>query len=255
MTFKDHFSENSSGYNKYRPQYPDELFQYLAQSCNKQKLAWDCATGSGQAALGLAAHFSRVIATDASRQQIAKAVRDEQITYNVATAEQSGLIAASVDLITVAQALHWFDCEAFCEEAKRVLKKDALLCVWSYNLLSIDKQIDEMIHFLYRDILGSYWPPERRLVEEGYAQIKLSLPELSCPVFKMEASWSLADLIGYLNTWSAVRRYIKKQGSNPVELIVEKLQASWGDSSLYRPIEWPLTLRMWQNSDRAIDSE
>jgi len=255
MTFKDHFSENSAGYSKYRPQYPYELFQYLAQSCTEQSLAWDCATGSGQAALGLADHFSRVIATDASQQQIAMAVRDERITYQVASAEQSGLSAGSIDLITVAQALHWFDFGAFSKEATRVLKKEGLLCAWTYNFLNIDKQIDELLYSFDRDILNSYWPQERVLVEEGYAQINLNLPELSCPEFKMEAEWSLPSLIGYLNTWSAVRRYIKKHQSNPVDLIIEKLQALWGDTPQKRHVIWPLTVRIWQNKSRSVVTE
>jgi SAM-dependent methyltransferase len=244
MTFKDHFSAQSAGYRTFRPSYPDELFTYLAGLAPAHDLAWDCATGNGQAAVGLARHFRRVIATDASANQLAQAIAAPNIDYRQAPAERAPLADAAVDLIAVAQALHWFDVEAFHREAGRVLKDGGVIAEWSYNLLSISPAIDAMVGQLYADTLGPYWPAERRLVENGYRDLPFPFQRIEAPGFALDAHWILGELAGYLMTWSAVQRYLAAQGRNPVEAILPELHAAWGDPDIARPVLWPLQLRV-----------
>jgi len=248
MSYKDHFSEGSSEYSEYRPHYPEGLFSYLASLCSDHNLAWDCATGSGQAAINLADLFLKVWATDASVNQIESAIEKSGITYKVAQAEDSELEDATVDLVTVAQALHWFDIEAFSAEVSRVLKKDGILAVWTYNLLEIQEVIDKSINQLYKDILGPFWPAERRLVENGYSEICLPFDEIRCPSFKMNAEWDFPRLIGYLNTWSAVREYKTKNRENPIEMVYGDLLEAWGDPGGVRAIKWLLTTKVWRKT-------
>lgn len=248
MTFKDHFSENSRGYAAHRPRYPDELFAYLATLCSNHDVAWDCATGSGQAAHGLARYFDQVRATDASARQIASAAKIEGVVYTVATAENSGFESASVDLITVAQAFHWFDIPAFSQEVSRVLKTNGVLAVWTYGLPNVSSAINQTLDYLYEEILGSFWPPERKLVEEGYASTDLPLNELACSDFDMLATWNFSQFIGYLNTWSAGRRYEAARGHNPTDAISADFLSAWGSPEQRREIRWPLTLRVWRKT-------
>jgi SAM-dependent methyltransferase len=244
--FKDHFSTQSKGYSKFRPAYPQELYSYLSGLCTGHGLVWDCATGTGQAARGLSAFFDHIIATDGSRQQIAKAEGAENITFRVVTAEESGLAMSSADLVTVAQALHWFAHDDFFQEAKRVLKPGGILAVWTYSLLTINEDIDLLVRRLYTDIVGEYWPPERALVDEKYRSIDFPFQEITAPDFNMTASWRLDDLVGYLSTWSAVVRYKADKGRDPIEQIRSELSAVWGDDIDERPVNWPLSFRIGQ---------
>ena len=246
LKFKDHFSKNSEEYKQFRPKYPAELFSYLASVSNQHQKAWDCATGTGQAAVSLAEYFSTVIATDASEAQIKNAEKKQGVTYQLAKAENSNIDNNSIDLITVAQALHWFNIDEFSKEANRVLKDKGILSVWTYNLLSIQEDIDEIIFYLYDSILGDYWPKERKMVEDRYKSIQLPFKELENPSFKMSANWNLPQLIGYLCTWSATKNYQKEFGVNPVESVYEKIVNIWGDSEKEVLVEWPLNLRLWQ---------
>ena len=225
--FKDYFSDNSADYGRYRPLYPDALFDYLKEIAPSTALAWDCATGSGQAARQLARRFARVIATDASADQIRNAKPADNITYRVAPAEDAPISDASVDLITVAQALHWFDIESFFREAKRVLKADGVIVVWTYNLLTIAPDLDALINGFYKDIVGNCWPAERVMVEDGYRHISFPFRKLPCPAFRMSASWSLDELLGYLGTWSAVKLYREKTGADPLDIIRPRIAEQW----------------------------
>jgi len=243
MTFKDHFSSQSDQYQQFRPSYPDSLFGYLASISPGHELAWDCATGTGQAANRLAEYFQQVIATDASKEQIEQAMENPKVSYRVAHAEESQIESASVDLITVAQALHWFDTEAFFNEAGRVLRPGGALAAWSYNLLHITAEIDAVIHHLYRDTLDQYWPAERKLIEEDYRNIDLPYPELTTAAFAMHTDWNLDQVLGYLRTWSAVKRYQSATGENPVQSMTGSLQSVWGDPASTRLISWPLSLK------------
>lgn len=246
--FKDHFSDAAEGYRAYRPTYPDELFIYLAGIAPSRERVWDCATGNGQAAVKLAPHFREVVATDGSAKQIAQAGQADNIDYRVATAEHSGLGDASIDLITVAQAMHWFDYDAFAKEVRRVLKPNGILVASAYNLLTCDPGVDACVNHFYDKIVGAYWPFERRDVETGYRDIQLPFDTLDAPPFAMRADWTLAHLVGYLETWSAVAAYEKDRGINPIKGIVDELTALWGDSASTKSIEWPLIVRIWQCS-------
>ena len=244
MNFKDYFSKQAVDYAKYRPRYPVELFEYLARVAPGRERAWDCATGNGQAALGLARFFKQVIATDASNSQLESAARLENVEYRIAKAEQTDIESRSVDLVTVAQALHWLNLEEFYREARRVLKDGGVIAVWSYNLLSISPEIEAVIRTFYVETVGPYWPPERRLVENGYSSIAFPFEDLKPPPFHMNARLSLPDLLGYLRTWSATQRFIKDKGFDPVEDVTGKLSALWGEPEKELEVRWPLSLRV-----------
>lgn len=242
--FKDHFSLRSAAYTRYRPSYPAGLFSWLASLTSSHELAWDCGCGTGQAAVGLAPYFSRVIATDPSQQQIEHALRHERISYAVAPAEDSGIPGASVDLIMVAQALHWFDFDRFYREAERVSRAGGVLAAVSYGPLHVDGEAGKVIDRFYHDMIAPYWPAERHYVDELYATIPFPFPEIPAPRFAMETAWDLEHLIGYLSTWSAVGEYEKQVGSSPLVLIDAELRAAWGDQQQPRTITWPLALRI-----------
>ncbi len=253
MSFKDYFSGVASNYSSFRPGYPTGLFDFLAAGTPGHTLAWDCATGSGQAATMLAACFESVTATDGSQAQLDAAEQRDNIDYRQELAENSSLEDHSVDLVTVGQALHWFDLEAFEKEVDRVLKPGGLLAVWSYAVLTSEPEIDKVIHRLYEDILGDFWTHERRMVEEGYGSIEFDFDELDVPNFAMQASWDLRHLAGYLSTWSAGKRYEEVKGRNPLLLVADELQSAWGDPDREVLIRWPLTLRVWKkNSGQAL---
>ncbi len=242
--FKDHFSGHAGQYQRYRPRYPRPLFDYLAARAPDRTLAWDCATGNGQAAAQLGRLFNRVVATDASARQIEQASGPDNVEFRTAPAAVSALDSASVDLITVAQALHWFDFEAFYTEARRVLKPGGILAAWCYGLFSSVPEVDAVVRHLYRDVVGSYWPPERHWIDEGYQGIPFPFPELSAPQFAMRLEWTLEDLSGYLDTWSASRRYHQATGNNAVATVAAELQRAWPRNSTTMPVTWVLRLRV-----------
>jgi SAM-dependent methyltransferase len=244
MDFKDHFSRLAAQYSAFRPSYPAALFDYLGAASPARRAVWDCACGNGQATLALADRFDSAIGTDASPQQLAAAPPHARVTYRVARAEHSGLESNSVDLVTVAQALHWFDLDAFYGEVKRVLRDSGVLAVWTYGALHVDGGVDGLIQEFYSDIVGPYWPPERALVEDGYRALAFPFVEITPPPFMMEASWELAHLLGYLRTWSATARYVEKTGADPVAALDEKLAPAWGDANSARKVTWPLALRV-----------
>jgi SAM-dependent methyltransferase len=239
-SFQDHFSARSAHYARYRPHYPPGLFDFLASLTPKHSLAWDCATGSGQAAIALSAHFERVVATDASKAQIDAAIAHPGVTYRVAAAEDSQLDAGSVDLATVGQALHWFDIERFFAEAERVLVSRGVLAAWCYELCQVSDACDAVVDELYSQILREFWPAERCLIEAGYDGIAMPGCALESRDFQMSTSWSVADMLGYLRTWSACARYRREHGDDPVLQVESALRAAWGDG--HRPARWPLTL-------------
>ncbi len=240
--FKDHFSVNSEKYSKYRPDYPAVLFKFLSSITPGHDLAWDCATGSGQAALGLVKYFHNVIATDASERQIENAIHHENISYKVAPAHKTTIQTESIDLIAVAQALHWFEFDWFYKEAERVLKQNGIIAVWTYNLLTISPKIDLIVTNFYFNVVGEFWPPERKLVENGYENIPFPFYKLPSPSFRMSAKWTIKQLIGYIGTWSAVKRYKNIKGNDPVESIDKELARLWDNRSGIMEVYWPLSL-------------
>jgi ubiquinone/menaquinone biosynthesis C-methylase UbiE len=217
------------------------LFEWLASTAPSREFAWDCATGNGQAAVELAEVFDRVIATDASVKQVANAERQSGLEYRVATAEASGLESESVDLITVAQALHWFDLEQLYAETKRVLKPRGVLAAWAYKLATVSPPIDAVVNHYYSEVVGSYWPAERVLVEK-FEQLPFPFPEIETPAFEMVAEWSVEELLGYLGTWSATQRFKAAEKRDPLEVVKEELRNVWGTET--RRVSWPLTMKV-----------
>jgi SAM-dependent methyltransferase len=246
MNFKDHFSGHAADYRRFRPRYPAELFQWLAEQAPQRERAWDCATGSGQAACALASYFNEVWATDASAEQIAHARTCEKVRYSVSPAEESGFDERSVDLISVAQALHWFDHDRFYTEARRVMRPGSLIAVWSYNLFHINTIIDAVVDRLYSETLRGYWPAERRWVDNDYRDLPFPFTPVATPPFKMVTRWSLEQLKGYLGTWSAVRRYAALHKKDPIADLNDELDHLWGKCGK-REVRWPLALRVGRN--------
>ncbi|NLI83501.1 MAG: class I SAM-dependent methyltransferase [Deltaproteobacteria bacterium] len=232
----------ASSYARFRPNYPQAMFRYLATTVTSRERAWDCATGTGQAALGLAAHFHHVVATDGSRLQIVNALPHGRIDYAVTLAESNGIRSSSMDLIVVAQAIHWFDLDRFYPEVHRILKPGGTLAVWCYGLLRIDDETNAVVDRFYREVVGPYWPEERKWVESAYASLPFPFQRLKPPSFFMESRWDLSGLLGYLNTWSAVRRFREEKKRDPVELIIHDLNRAWGSQTLFKAVRWPLHL-------------
>lgn len=242
--FKDHFSGHAAAYADARPHYPDALFEWLATLTAGHDSAWDCGTGNGQAALGLAPHYHQVVATDPSREQIGNAFPHERVTYRVAPAEMPGIKPHSLDLVIVAQAVHWFDRPKFYAQVKRVLKPDGAIAVWCYGLCTITLEIDAVLRDFYDGTVGPYWPPERRLIDEAYRTIEFPFREIPPPAFSMRQHWDLAQFLAYLDTWSAVQRYIKQNEHDPLIDLASNLETLWGGGDSDRAVHWPLHLRV-----------
>ena len=244
MSFKDHFSGHADAYARYRPDYPNELFDYLATLTKSREVALDLATGSGQAAVGLARHFSLVIASDGSVSQLQSAEEHPKVAYIANLAEQPALRDGAVDLVVAAQAAHWFDHARFYPEMKRVLKPDGALALWTYGLAYVEPQIDAIVKHFYSDIVGSYWPPERRWVESAYRDLPFPMQEINAPRFELHLDWDLDSLIGYLGTWSAVQRYKRATGQDPLPALRAEMAPCWGSPVETKEVTWPLHLRV-----------
>lgn len=241
MSFRDHFSQRSAAYARYRPTYPRELFVFLAEVSRNHRVAWDCATGSGQAAIGLAGRFDRVIGTDASWRQLINARKHPRARYVHSTAEASGLRSSSVDLVVAAQAVHWFDFERFWAEVRRVGAVGATVAVWTYTRARVDCAVDAEIDQFY-DRIAPWWPAERCHVEDGYESVPFPFQELPAPAFEATAELELEGLIGYLGTWSAVARYRRAEGHDPLDEIGPRFVEAWGGGR--HVVRWPIRLRV-----------
>jgi DNA-binding transcriptional LysR family regulator len=242
--FKDHFSSHAAGYALYRPTYPSAVSSYLAELAPGQGLALDCGCGAGQLSTCLADVFKRVIAIDASPEQIGNAKPHAGVEYRVARAEQSGLEDASVDLVSVAQAAHWFDLDAFYAETRRVLRPGGVLALISYGVIEADGDVGRHLAHFYFDVIGRFWPAERRHVETGYRSLPFPFDEQPSRAMAMTADWSLNELLGYIDTWSAVRNAEAVLGRQPYERFASGLRAAWGDPQERREIRWPLSMRI-----------
>ncbi len=242
--FAEHFSRLAEGYAEYRPRYPEALFAAIAAASTFRERAWDCATGTGQAAQGLVMHFQSVVASDASPEQLRAASPHPRIRYVVAQAEAAPLASRSVGTVTVAQALHWLDLPRFYAEARRILRPGGLVVVWTYGNLRVDGgAVDEILRDFYARVIGPYWAPERRWVETGYRTLRFPFDELAMEPPEMSAEWNLAQLLGYVGTWSAVARCREVTGSDPLAGLAEGLKEAWGASGDVRRIHWPIGLR------------
>jgi ubiquinone/menaquinone biosynthesis C-methylase UbiE len=238
---KDNFSRHSSLYVKYRPHYPSTLFEYLVSFVANKNIAWDCGTGNGQSAAALSPYFKKVIATDISSKQIDNAENAANIFYSVQPAENTDIETNSVDLVTVAQAIHWFKFERFYEEVRRVASKNAFIAVWTYSLLKIDESIDQIIQDYHFNFLGDYWDAERKYVDNEYKSIPFPFEKISVPAFNIEVNWSVEYLEGYLNTWSALQKFVAANTFNPVPALVQSIKPFWGEAEK-RKIIFPIHL-------------
>jgi SAM-dependent methyltransferase len=241
MSNAELFATVAREYANFRPGYPPELFAWLARVAPARDAVWDCGCGSGQASLALAEHFAVIHATDVAPEQIAAARPHARVRYSVAPAEHSGLGPNSVDLVTVAQALHWFDVGAFYAEARRVARPDALLAVWNYPRPQLaDAQLEQRFLTFYDDVVGPYWPPERRHIEANYTTLPFPFEELPHPPFALTLNWNQEQLLGYVSSWSATARYRKANGTDP--LLRESLRNVWPAGGITE-VRMPIGLR------------
>lgn len=240
MAFQDHYSAYAADYLEHRPVYPGRLFEFLASLAPARDLAWDAGTGSGQAATGLARHFAQVHATDPSEGQLAEAPPHPRVTYRRGDEGESGLPGASCDLVTAAQAAHWFDMDRFAAEARRVARTRAVVAVWGYGLCTIGAGIDPIIRRFYTESVGAFWPAGRRHIDQAYRSLQFPFPEVAFPDLVIEALLDLPGLCGYIRTWSAVHRKAKAEGGDPVTPLIGELALPWGDPAVRRPVRWPL---------------
>ena len=242
--FPDHFSGVAADYARYRPHYPTELVELLADAAPGHELAWDAGCGSGQLAVALTARFTHVIATDASARQLEHATRHAQVEYRCATAERSGLADASVSLAVAAQAAHWFDLDGYYAEVRRVARPGAAVALVTYALLRVDPEVDAAFDRVDREVLAGHWPPERRHVDEGYRSLPFPFVELPVPELSMENRWTLHDVLAFMRTWSAVRDLDQAGAERLLEHAHELIAPAWGNPDEARRVRWPLTVRL-----------
>jgi SAM-dependent methyltransferase len=238
---KDNFSAQAASYSKYRPEYPLALFDWLLAVCPGREAAWDCATGNGQVAHTLAQYFKQVTATDISEQQLKQAVSLPNVQYELAPAEQTHFLDHSFDLITVGQALHWFDFGRFFTEAQRVLKPGGLLATFGYGLVRVVPSIDVLVSHFYLEIVGPYWDQERRHVDHAYQSIPFPWPEIQAPSLSTNCDWTVDQFLGYLSTWSAVQHYLRQCGQDPLLQIETALRNVWGPDT--RRVSFPVFVK------------
>jgi len=239
------FSQNPDQYARYRPTYPRELLVYLSGLAAHRDLAWDCATGNGQSAVACAEFFAHVEATDISAAQIRNQIEHPRVHYSVAPAEQTRFANSSFDLITVAQAWHWFDQQKFQSEVHRVLKPNGIFAAWGYGFFSIQPDVDAIIEQNLYPVLDPLWAEGNRLLLDGYRTLTLPVDEIADPpVFEIKLEWTLAHVLDYLRTWSAVKRHVAERGSDPVSMLEARLESVWGDPLAARSVRMPLFCRV-----------
>ena len=243
MTPADHFSSQATGYARYRPGYPAALFAGLGDLCPRHELAWDCGTGNGQAAAGLARHFRRVIATDPSGGQLGNAKAAANIDYRLAAEADVHIAGGSVDLVCAAQAAHWFDLDRFYSEVRRVATLPGIVALWTYRLPRVVPAVDALIDEFHGPVVGVYWPTERRHVDSGYRDLPFPFEEIMLPAMDHAVQWTAGHLLEYLGTWSAVKYFRQATGTDPVARLRDPLLAAWGGER-ERTVHWPLAIRI-----------
>lgn len=229
---KDNFSTQSADYAKFRPVYPQALIDYLLSLSESHEMCWDCGTGNGQLAVKLAETFRKVYATDISEKQLSNATIRPNIDYSLQPAEKTNFPDQHFDLITVAQAAHWFDHARFNQEVKRLLKPNGVIALFGYGLVQIEGEIGEIVTRFYWDVTNPYWDPERDHIEEEYSTIPFPFEEVNdVPAFAIQSEMTLDQLTGYISTWSAVQHYIRKNGHSPIDKLYEDLKNVWRKES------------------------
>ena len=240
---KDNFSTISDRYAKFRPNYPQAVFDFLYPLLTTKECAWDCGTGNGQLAAELAKDFKLVQATDISQSQLDHAHQAENIHYSLQPAEKTRFDDSTFDLITVAQAVHWFDFDKFNTEVCRVAKPNGLIAILGYELNTITPEVDRVVRRFYSEVIGKFWDPERRHLEQKYQTIPFPFRELETPEIYNIKLWNFKTLIGYLKTWSAVQHFVKANGYDPVDEIAAELRTAWGDAEV-RKVSFPIIFRV-----------
>jgi SAM-dependent methyltransferase len=236
---KDNFSQQAGVYAQFRPHYPTELFEFLFQHCNNFDAAWDVGTGNGQCAVRLAAQFGSVLATDISAKQLEHAPDLPNIRYKVGSAEHCPAPDDSFDLITVGQALHWFDFGPFFQEVQRTLRPGGLFAAFGYGLLRTDEAINTRLDHFYTTIVGPYWDAERRHVDARYQTIPFPFDPIECPALSMQYAWSKSQFLGYLRSWSALQHYIREKDQDPLPAFAAQLASVWPDDTIM-PVNFPI---------------
>lgn len=239
---KDNFSEQSNLYKAFRPTYPAEMYNFILELVPDRKCAWDCGTGNGQVATELAKHFKQVHATDISRQQLDQAPDHPNIEYSVQKAEEPAFPDNYFNLITVAQAIHWFDLDPFYKEVNRTIKKRGVLTVMGYGLAETFPEADNIISRLFHEITGPYWDEERRYLDEKYETLPFPFREIESPEFSSYFEWDFEHLYGYLKTWSAVNHYENQTDHSPLDLIYDELKSCWKNK--IRTVHFPIFTRI-----------
>jgi ubiquinone/menaquinone biosynthesis C-methylase UbiE len=243
MASKDYFSGHAKVYAAFRPTYPEELYQFIFQHLKQYHTAWDCATGNGQVARYLAGHFDKIYATDISAQQLDQAEKLANVSYSVSKAEQTSFADNQFDLITVGQALHWFQVNDFYKEVNRTLKPEGLIAVWGYALLTIAPEIDKLFMDFYNNKVGPYWDHARKLVENEYRDISFPFAEIASPRFQIKVSWSLEQFAGYLTSWSATQKFIHQHQYNPVDEFIPVVKQFWSEGE-EKSVSFPVFLKL-----------
>lgn len=243
MNYMKHFNQQAGKYLRFRPDYPATLYDYLVNLVNAHHCVWDCGTGSGQAALALSKHFDQVIASDINQAPLDAAPKLAKIHYICCPAEKTPIADKSVDLITVAQALHWFNFDLFYKEVRRVSKDSAFIAAWCYSVGKFNFAVDKVISKLYEEVLGDdYWPAQRRYIDQEYRRIPFPFNKIETPAFSIEKELNLQELVGYLYTWSAVKEYELRNKINPINFVAQEIESVWGEPQRRHKIVWPLHL-------------
>lgn len=242
----DLFSKQANLYARFRPQYPEQIYKFLLTHCPATELAWDCATGNGQAAVDLSKFFKKMIATDLSDQQIRSAIRADNVDYRVLRAEETLAVENhSMDLITVAQALHWFDLDKFYKEVKRLLKPGGVFATWAYAFHApVQSDIDDYLNNFYFKTLWPFWKNNNKLIWNDYRDLDFPFSEITAPKIDLKVNWSLDDLMGYFKTWSSTQLFIEKHQADPTLELHEKILPFWGESSDVKSLKWNLVFRV-----------
>lgn len=231
----DRFSLQAKSYAQFRPSYPAPFIEEVVSSCSATHCAWDCATGNGQVAVSIADHFHLVEATDISEQQLKNSVKRENINYQVGAAEKTSFEDEVFDLVTVAQAIHWFDHSKLFSEVDRVLKYGGIFATWGYGLFRFNNDaLNNVISWFYENIMGEYWDPQRRLIESQYDTIEFPYPAIKAPSFKIPISANVESIIAFFETWSSVDNYRKAKKEDPIPLVRERLLSKFDPDNVFQ---------------------